>query len=429
MSRRKKDAPIDLAHSHELTVGLIEALRCPEGKQQAFLRDKTTRGLQVRVTAGGAKSYVFETRVSGKTMRRTIGTVGAWSIEAARVEANKLRVLTDSRLDPRQLDRDEAERKATARTQAEEAAAARAREEAARAVTAKGAWSRYVAEGGPKRRDSWKPRYVADMMRMTAAGGESKLRGKGVTLPGHLTPLLDLRLVDIDQDRLSIWFATECKRSKHQATRALMMFRGFLRWCTTQPDLRGLVHVDAGRAPGIVDSLPATTRRTDALEASQVAGWWAGVTQLSNPVVSTYLRALILTGARREEMAAARWNDVDFRWRKLTIADKVGNTRTIPLTPYMAWMFSALPRARLVDGQLSPFVFPGAGKAGRLMDPRSSHEKALKTAGVERLTLHGRSAALVLAPGGSCRRAGRRHRPNHGPQAQRNGRGVPAPQR
>ena len=32
-------------------------------------------------------------------------------------------------------------------------------------------------------------------------------------------------------------------------------------------------------------------------------GWWAGVEQLSNRTASAYLRALLLTGARREEMA------------------------------------------------------------------------------------------------------------------------------
>jgi hypothetical protein len=32
-------------------------------------------------------------------------------------------------------------------------------------------------------------------------------------------------------------------------------------------------------------------------------------------------------------MGGLKWQDVDFQWRKLTIADKVEDTRTIPLTP------------------------------------------------------------------------------------------------
>lgn len=53
--------------------------------------------------------------------------------------------------------------------------------------------------------------------------------------------------------------------------------------------------------------------------------------QLSNRTAGVYLRALLLTGARKEELAGLTWPNVDFQWRKLTIADKVDATRTIPL--------------------------------------------------------------------------------------------------
>ena len=39
--------------------------------------------------------------------------------------------------------------------------------------------------------------------------------------------------------------------------------------------------------------------------------------RIRNPVISAYLQALLLTGARREEMAALRWADVDFQWRSM----------------------------------------------------------------------------------------------------------------
>ena len=84
MARPKKtDAP-DLSGSHELTVGAIDRLTCPSGKQQAFLRDSKAPGLRVRVTVAGAKSYVFEAKLNRQTIRRTIGDVRAWTIEQAR---------------------------------------------------------------------------------------------------------------------------------------------------------------------------------------------------------------------------------------------------------------------------------------------------------------------------------------------------------
>lgn len=67
-----------------------------------------------------------------------------------------------------------------------------------------------------------------------------------------------------------------------EAARALMMFRGFLRWCAPRPEYRNLTDREASKAAAIVESLPSTTRRTDALESAQVPGWWAGGLVWSN---------------------------------------------------------------------------------------------------------------------------------------------------
>ena len=72
-------------------------------------------------------------------------------------------------------------------------------------------------------------------------------------------------------------------------------------------------------------------------------------------------------------LAAMTWANVDFQWRKLTIADKVESTRTIPLSPYMAHLLAVLPR-------VGPYVFASTGNAGRITDTRNSHAKALQSA-------------------------------------------------
>lgn len=87
MARAPKNKPLDLSQAVDLTAGAIERLTCPDGKQQAFLRDSKAPGLRVRVTANGAKSFVFEAKLDRQTIRRTIGDVRAWKIDAARAEA------------------------------------------------------------------------------------------------------------------------------------------------------------------------------------------------------------------------------------------------------------------------------------------------------------------------------------------------------
>ena len=124
---------------------------------------------------------------------------------------------------------------------------------------------------------------------------------------GALYPLLALPLSQVNEDTLKSWFDREALAGKHQAARALMMFRGFMCWCSAKPEYRALVDRDAGKAAALVEGLPSNTRRADALEAAQVPGWYAGVEQLNNRNASVYLRALLVTGARREEMAALKW--------------------------------------------------------------------------------------------------------------------------
>lgn len=360
------------------TAGRVSGFKCPLDKKQAFLWDATAPGLGLRATPAGKPAYVFQSVYRGKDIRIIIGSPAAWSISEAQAKARELQRLIDGGKDPRDLKRD------ALAAQAEKQAAAAAKVEAdkAAALTVGDLWPLYLATGKPKRKDAWKPRYRADLEAMAARGGETKKRGQGLTRPGPLYPLLALPLAGVNEDTLKSWFDREAESGKHQAARALMMFRGFLRWCATRPEYRSLTDRDAGKAPAILESLPPNTRRTDALDSAQIAGWWAGTEQLSNRTASVYLRALLLTGARREEMAALRWQDVDFRWRKLTIADKVEMTRTIPLTPYLAQLLATLPR-------VGPYVFASTGKAGRIVDARASHDQVLEHAQVKHLTFHG----------------------------------------
>ena len=79
MARPRKHSTPNLQEAQDLTIGVIERLACPSGKLQAFLRDRKGNGLRVRVTAGGAKSFVFEGKLRRQTIRRTIGDVRAWT--------------------------------------------------------------------------------------------------------------------------------------------------------------------------------------------------------------------------------------------------------------------------------------------------------------------------------------------------------------
>ena len=385
MARPSKTAAIDYAATHDLTHGLLERAVCPVGSPFVLVRDADKKGLRLRITKAGGKHWQFETRIKGKLFTRAIGEWPAVSIDDAKVEAHRLRGLTEKGIDPREGERQQQEAKAADIA----AAAAKLEADKMQALTVADIWPRYLMEGKPKRKDAWKPGYRASLDVMAAPGGIKKERGQGLTRPGPIYPLMALALGDVTEDALQIWFEREAVAGKHQAARALMMFRGFLRWCAARPEYRKLIDRDAGRAPAILENLPSNAKRTDAIEAAQLPGWWQGVEQLSNRTASVYLKALVLTGARKEELAGLTWEHLDFQWRKLNIADKVEKTRTIPLTPYLAQLLATLPR-------INAFVFASASKAGRISDTRSSHVKALQSAGIEGLTSHGLRRSFSL---------------------------------
>lgn len=59
-------------------------------------------------------------------------------------------------------------------------------------------------------------------------------------------------------------------------------------------------------------------------------------------------------------------------------------------------MLANLRRGKDADGKPSPFVFASGSKSGRIADPRSSHERALREAGIDALTLHGLRRSFSL---------------------------------
>lgn len=375
MARPSKSALIDFSAPHDLSHGLLERAVCPPNKSFVLVKDADKKGLRLRVTAAGGKHWQFETRVKGRLFTRALGEWPTISIADARAEAHRLRGLTELGVDPRVAEAEQAaERAKIAQQEAERAAA--------ESILVGDVWRLYLEQGKPKRKEDWKPRYVLDLHAMAAPGGVKKKRGAGLTKPGPLHPLMAMPLASIDEDALQVWFERELVRGPHQATRALMMFRGFLRWCSGRPEYRRLANRDAGQAAAILENLPPTTRRTDVLEVAQMGPWWSAVEELPNRTIAAYLQALLLTGVRKEAVAALKWADVDFLWQKVTFADKVGKPKTLPLTPYLAKLLSDQPK-------FNEYIFAGIGKRGHIVDARASLKKSLKTAQIPYLTPHG----------------------------------------
>ena len=362
-----------------LTAGRVDAFTCPAGKSQAFLWDTEAPALALRVTPTGRKTYVFEARLNGATLRVSIGTAADWPLEKARGEAQRLKVLVDSGTDPRELERQQQAAQAAERA----AAVAKVKADKVAAVTVGEVWADYLE----KRRPFWGDLHYRDHIDKAKAGGLPSGRrggGKQLTKPGPLAALMPLALKDLDQATIERWAADEGKTRPSSARLAWRLLTVFLTWCAEQPEYAALLpDKNPAKTKKAREALGKAGTKSDVLQREQLAAWFAAVQQIQNPVIAACLQMMLLTGARPGEVLALRWEDVNTQWKGISIRDKVEGTREIPATPYMLHLLAALPRR-------NEWVFSSPTSAsGCLTEPNNPHTRACAAAGLEGLTLHG----------------------------------------
>lgn len=347
-----------------------------DGSNQAFMWDSEVPRLAVRVTKNGAKSFIFETKMDRHTIRRTIGSVSDWTVEAARNEARRLQTLVDQGIDPRTQDQ---ERKDQAQRQHEQAALEK--------TSLGSAWADYVYylsnSISPKTKRPRSARYIQDHHEVTSPGGIVKKRGGGKTVQGPLFSLLAVPLIDLDDKKISSWLQDQASIRPSSAAHAYRLLRAFFAWAKEDDVYKSITRADACISLKVKSQLPSSTTKDDCLQKEQLQSWFSAVTDIENKVIATYLQILLLTGARREELAELKWENVDKKWNTLTIKDKIESERTIPLTPYVKLLITKLP-------QNNEWVFSSnSSSSGRLINATKAHTAAIKKCGLPHVTLHG----------------------------------------
>ncbi len=200
----------------------------------------------------------------------------------------------------------------------------------------------------------------------------------------------NLPLSELTPDYIAAWLSTERQNRPTVTAHAYRLLRAFIKWSNYQKKYQGIIPGDLAQDYNVRKMVPVSASKADdCLQKEQLKSWFSAVRSLNNPIASAYLQVLLLTGARREEIASLRWSDVDFKWSSMRIKDKIEGERIIPLTPYVSELLNVLAQSPNSDVNKEGWVFRSNSKSGKIIEPRSAHNRALVLAELPHISLHG----------------------------------------
>ena len=266
------------------TVPWLDKLKPPA--QREDYRDKSTRGLQLRVSPTGVKSFSYAFRFGSKMGRVTLGKYPDLDLKTARQKTDEFRRLVSLGIDPRSEKRDKL---------------------AKQQMTVERMVTEFINQYAKPKNTSWKQ-------------AESNLRLYLVSALGRQS-IHDVKRQDIHSilDEL-------VGRGKHTAAnRALAHIRKFFGWLVER---------------GYLDHSPADhikprhqeQERERALTDAEIRAIWNASEAMSGPY-SAWIKLLLLCGQRRLETASLRRSQiVDSCWHLSGEDTKNKQLHIVPLS-------------------------------------------------------------------------------------------------
>lgn len=219
-----------------------------------------------------------------------------------------------------------------------------------------------------------------------ASGNKEILIGKRKTLskPQPIYSLLQVPVSELNSDLLSEWLDRENIERPTSAALSFRLVRACLNWADEHNLYSDLLPDKSIHSKKVKQVVKPTKAKKDCLQKEQLSSFFKAVLELPNPYISAYLLVTLITGARRNEIATLKWQDVDLKWNTLHINDKIDDDgRTIPLTPFVKQLILNLERH-------NEYVFYSEkSSTGYIVEPTKSLKIAASNAGIDHITIHG----------------------------------------
>jgi integrase len=319
------------------------------------------RGFGVRVTAGGARSFVLNyVTQAGRERRITIGSTEDWATTDARAKAKELRREIDNGGDPLGDIED-----------------ARAAPAVADLI------DRFLTEHVERKRAS------------TTRAYRQILRQHIGPHFGNHVKVAEVTHDDVQRLHDKITKAGRAYAANRTMAVASKMFSLACRW-KMRPD---------NPAKGIERNYE--TKRKRYTRGDELARLIEALNKHSNQNVADVFRLLLFTGCRRGEALACRWADCDLTagvWSKPGSATKQKTDHVVPLSAPARQLLSEIQQRQMKKQKvLGEYVFPGAGDSGHVVEIKRAWRAITKAAGITGLRIHDlrHSFASQLASGGA----------------------------
>lgn len=319
------------------TKASLNALPTPALGQRATYHDTKTLGLQVRVTSSGVKTFCVFRKVNGTPERITLGRYPDLTPEQARKKAAEVNATIAKGDNP-----------------ADKLRAARAE------MIFADFWKEYLERYARVRK---KPRTVEE---------DEK------TYRNYLSTLAGRKLSKIEK--------ADCQRLHHDiakrtsgatANRALAVLSSAL---SVAQDWGYL----AGDNPAKGVKKFKEQARDRFIQADELPRFWQALLDEPNRDLADFFMVSLLTGARRSNVLAMRWQDVSLDRAEWRIPEtKNGDPLTVPL---ISAVVNLLSERR--DSAAGEWVFPSTGQTGHLTEPKAAWRRVLERAGIEDLRIH-----------------------------------------
>jgi integrase len=279
--------------------------------------DGHVRGLRLRVSCTGRKTFILGYRVNGKFTRRSLGNYPSVSLKDARALAEDIREKALGGEDLLAAGNEISSQSSNVRT------------------------FREIAED-----------YIATEVPRMARPAEIEARIRQDLLPEFGDRRFD-QIKKIKRDVLPLLDRVERERGSGAADGLRQRIQAIANWAVK----RRFELEDAEMDTSPLQSIPKTHRKKKHkrfLSDDEIRMLWAAWDKLEPPF-DAFLRTLLVLGQRRGETQMIRWSDVDFRERVWTILDNKSDREHVVPLPALA--VEIIESQRRVPN--SPYVFTG----------------------------------------------------------------------